>query len=132
MAAKKPKKSKAKRQQAKARPKPKTDHLKPYQWKPGQSGNLDGRPKSKPIREAIEHVLEEHPQLLKRIALNAARQAAKSLGFFTEVRNMFDGKPVNEISGPDGAPIPTTVEGIDQALMKILSIAEERKAGKSS
>ena len=25
-------------------PHPRTDHLKPHQWKPGQSGNPNGRP----------------------------------------------------------------------------------------
>lgn len=130
-----PKKSKKKARPAKAKSNakkhsPKTEHLKAYQWKPGQSGNLSGRPKSKPIKAAIEAVLSEDPKLLKKIALNAAKQAARSLGFFTEVRDMFDGKPVQQISGPDEGPIPTTVEGIDEALLKLLAIAEERKTKK--
>lgn len=109
---------------------PKTEHLKQYQWKPGQSGNLSGRPKSKPIREAIERVLEEQPKLLRKIALNAAKEAAKNLGYFREVRDMFDGRPIQQVSGPDGDPIPFTVEGIDEALMKLFAIAEERKGKK--
>lgn len=125
-------KSRAKKLSAKKRGgkkhQPKTAHLKPFQWKPGQSGNLSGRPKSKPIREAIERVLEEEPKLLRKIALNAAKQAAKNLGYFREVRDMFDGKPVQAISGPDGDPIPLTVEGIDQALLKLFEAAEQRKA----
>lgn len=132
MAAKKKarKKSPPAKKQAKKKQQPKTDHLKPYQWKPGESGNLSGRPKTKPIREAIAHVLEENPRLLKKIALNAAKQAAKTLGFFTEVRDMFDGKPVLEVSGAEGGAIPLTVEGIDEALLKLLAVAEERKTGK--
>lgn len=118
------------RKRAQGKRQPKTEHLKPFQWKPGQSGNLSGRPKSKPIKEAIEAIITEDPKLLRKIALNAAKQAAKTLGFFTEVRDMFDGKPVQQISGPDEGPIPTTVEGIDQALLKLLTIAEERKAEK--
>lgn len=109
---------------------PKTDHLKAFQWKPGQSGNLSGRPKSKPIKEAIEAILTEAPKLLRKIALNAAKQAATNIGYFREVRDMFDGRPVQQISGPNEGPIPTTVEGIDQALLTLLAIAEERKTEK--
>jgi hypothetical protein len=31
--------------------KPKTEHLAPYQWKKGQSGNMKGRPKGKTMKE---------------------------------------------------------------------------------
>ena len=35
-----------------------TAHLKPHQWKPGQSGNPAGRPKSPSLRERLVTVLE--------------------------------------------------------------------------
>jgi hypothetical protein len=35
------------------------DHLAPYKFKPGQSGNLSGRPKRKPVTELYEDILSE-------------------------------------------------------------------------
>ena len=37
--------------QAQKQSKPKTEHLEPYQWKKGQSGNVLGRPKGKTMKE---------------------------------------------------------------------------------
>lgn len=38
------------------------EHGKPYQWKPGQSANPGGRPKSKPITEAYNRIGELPPE----------------------------------------------------------------------
>lgn len=35
-----------------------TEHLKPYQWKKGQSGNVMGRPKGKSMKEYARQYLE--------------------------------------------------------------------------
>ncbi len=37
------------------------------QWKPGQSGNPGGRPKWKPLTEALHALLEEEPALNKEL-----------------------------------------------------------------
>jgi len=37
----------------------KTEHLEPYQWKPGQSGNPSGRPKKLPITEAFQRIFSD-------------------------------------------------------------------------
>lgn len=34
------------------------EHLKPYQWKKGQSGNIMGRPKGKTMKEYVSQFLE--------------------------------------------------------------------------
>lgn len=34
------------------------EHLKPFQWKKGQSGNIMGRPKSKTMKEYVREYLE--------------------------------------------------------------------------
>lgn len=131
MAAKKKPKPKAKQSKAKGKRKdkraPKTDHLKPYQWKPGQSGNAGGRPSKKPITDAILAAMAEEPQQVRRIAKNLLKRAAKSDSSVVVVRDTVQGKPVQEVSGPDGGAIPVTVEGIDEALMKLLAAAEERR-----
>ena len=38
---------------------PKNSHLKKYEFKPGQSGNPGGRPKYKPITDALKMLLDE-------------------------------------------------------------------------
>jgi hypothetical protein len=37
-------------------------HLKPHRWKPGQSGNLKGRPKMPTLEEVMRKHLEEVPK----------------------------------------------------------------------
>ncbi len=37
------------------------------QWKPGQTGNPGGRPKWKPLTEALQALLEEEPALNKEL-----------------------------------------------------------------
>lgn len=38
------------------------EHGKPFHWKPGQSGNPGGRPKSKPITEAYNRIGDMTPE----------------------------------------------------------------------
>ncbi len=71
-------------------------------WQKGQSGNPGGRPKQKPILDALESAILADPKLLKDIAKKALKPAAAELEWFTEVRNMLDGKP--EGGKPDGTP----------------------------
>jgi hypothetical protein len=96
-------------------------------WKKGESGNPGGRPSKKPITEAVLAVLGEDPKLLRKIALNAAKKAAKDKHWFDSVRDTIQGRPIQEVSGPEGAPIPMTVEGIDEAILKLIAAAKERQ-----
>jgi hypothetical protein len=85
------------------------EHLKGFQWKPGQSGNPGGRPKKKLVDECLEELLEaadsEHAKALAisliAKALNGDTKAAQLVAERTQ------GKPSQkvEVSGPDGGPM---------------------------
>jgi hypothetical protein len=98
------------------------------QIQPGEIRNPGGRPKKKPITEAILAVIESDPTLVRDIAVNLLERAKKSDRSVEMVRDLVQGKPVQEISGADGEPIPLTVEGIDEALMKLIAAAKERQS----
>jgi hypothetical protein len=77
------------------------------QFKPGQAPPPGGgRPRTKPIKEAIQALFDNDPKALRAIAEMAVKKAKAGDGkFFSEIRDMFDGKPVTEISGPEGEPL---------------------------
>jgi hypothetical protein len=74
-------------------------------WSKGESGNPGGRPKQKPMLDALHEALMDQPELLKKIALNALRQASCDHRFFCEIRDMLDGKPGPKIESSDDAPL---------------------------
>ena len=114
---------------------PSPDVGKATQFKPGQSGNPAGRPK-KPLTEAYtELAFEIFPGDKKRrtfarlVAEAQFNQAIKGkTDAAREIADRIQGKPTQEITGTDGDPIPLTVEGIDEAILKIIRAAEERQA----
>ena len=73
-------------------------------WKKGESGNPGGRPKQKPVMEALQDALTDQPELLKKIALNALRRASYDPRFFCAIRDMLDGKPGLKIEGWNDPP----------------------------
>jgi ribosomal protein L17 len=103
-----------------------TARIRPYQWKPGQSGNPGGRPRRKPLTEALELLLQETDPRTKKqnlvLIIEALVKKAKK-GDTTAIRETLDrveGKTVQPISGPEGGAIPVSVEGVDEALAKLL------------
>ncbi|KKN33642.1 hypothetical protein LCGC14_0801810 [marine sediment metagenome] len=70
------------------------DRVKPYQWKPGQSGNPNGRPPNvKYISEGLREYLEAHPDELKKMIAAAVKKSmAGDIQAFREVADRTEGK----------------------------------------
>jgi hypothetical protein len=78
---------------------------KATRFAPGKSGNPGGRPKIKPILETLREIIDGDPAVARKIAENALRKAARNLGWFTEVRDMLDGKSDGKPSGSSDDPV---------------------------
>ena len=61
-------------------------------WKPGQSGNPAGRPKSKPFKDALQAILDNPEQLAKTAAALVARSHTGDVGAIKEIADRLDGK----------------------------------------
>src|SRR5437868_5523770 len=72
---------------------------KATQFQPGSSGNPGGRPRQKPVLEALQKAIADDPKILAGIAKKVLKHAEDSLGHLEVVRDMLDGKPDSE----DGA-----------------------------
>ena len=91
---------KADKQQAKQH---KSPWLKDYSWKPGQSGNPNGRPPGKTLKEWAREFLEDLPD-------------DKKLDFLREIEpdivwKMAEGNPRQGITGEDRKGEPTPLLG---------------------
>jgi hypothetical protein len=67
---------------------PKTDHLKRYQWKPGQSGNPRGRRRAETFEQIVEKILDEKlGALSKQLGLEptATKREAIARAFVSEL-----------------------------------------------
>lgn len=78
------------------------ENLKP--WKPGQSGNLNGRPKKKPLTEELERLLAEDAPKGKGqtwaavIAEALVKRASKGdVRAIVELGNRIEGRPVQAV-----------------------------------
>lgn len=69
-------------------------------FKPGQSGNPSGRPKSKPVRDALRALIEELglEQAVRAIYTKACEGDVSA---FKEVADRLDGKVTQPIAGDD-------------------------------
>ena len=79
-----------------------------HRWKPGESGNPAGRPKSRPITAAIKEMLDKDDgKALKALAAVGVKNALKGdVRFWTEVMSRIDGKV------PDSLDITTDGESL--------------------
>jgi len=92
------------------------DKIKHFQFKPGQSGNPGGRPKSAPVTNLLREILEkddgkEAIRLAKAIIKEAAKGNVKA---FEAIVNRVEGPPqrrANTTSDNDG-PMRVVVEHI--------------------
>lgn len=65
-------------------------------WKPGESGNPSGRPKSKPLTDACLKRLSDHPKDLDAVARALITQAKRgSVKAFSELADRLEGKPAS-------------------------------------
>jgi len=82
------------------------DRIKPYRWKPGQSGNPGGRPKGRSITGELRELLDgEHngkglSTIIAELVLKGALQGR--LDFLKEIMDRTEGKSKEkvEVSGP--------------------------------
>ena len=80
------------------------------QWRPGQSGNPSGRPKSKPFKEALERALKalgekDYDKGLDHIAAAmAAKAMSGDMAAAKEIADRIDGKVPTAIGGTDELP----------------------------
>jgi hypothetical protein len=84
---------------------------RPFQ--PGQSGNPNGRPKSKPFKDAIQRALKEaegDEDMLNAVALALVKKAKEGdVPAIKELADRLDGKVTQPVSGDeDGSPIVVT------------------------
>ncbi len=82
------------------------------QWKPGQSGNPGGRPKWKPLTEALHALLEEEPalnkELIKAWVVKAGRGDVSAANMLWD---RLEGKVTQTIGGStDTGPVKLTIE----------------------
>ena len=70
------------------------DKGKDTRWKPGQSGNPGGRPRTRPMTNALKALLDKDDQkLLKGLVTVAAQKAIKGdFRFWKEIMDRSDGK----------------------------------------
>ena len=74
------------------------DHLKPHQFKPGQSGNPGGRPKKKPVTEAYEQLISD-PEVAQAIARGIIRAARKgNVRAAAEIADRVEGKVSQDVN----------------------------------
>ncbi len=88
---------------------------KNYQWKPGQSGNLAGRPKgSISIKGTIRRLFEEDPERFLKF-VDELVDKEKSL-----VWQMLEGKPLQKLAGDEDNPL--RIITVDKDLANIYGV----------
>ena len=87
------------------------DHLKPYRWAPGQSGNPNGRPKGTSVTDHIRVILDQH-QDDGRLAVEALAEAgvkaamAGDFRFWNAIVERLDGKVRDSVPCDDDEHAP--------------------------
>lgn len=85
--------------------------IKPFQFKPGKSGNPGGRPKKTPLTEALQRIVQD-PQAADKLAKSIVKEANKgNHKAFKEIADRVEGKVANRVAftGYDGEEIKATV-----------------------
>ena len=83
-----------------------------YRWRPGESGNPKGRPKSKPITAAMRELLERNDgEAIRALAAVGLKKAlsGKDFRFYKEYVDRIDGKVAESLdvtTGGDSLAVP--------------------------
>lgn len=86
-------------------------------FRPGVSPNPGGRPKTRPIMEAMQNAIVENPNLLKQLARQALQKAKSSHRWFREVRDTLDGRPVLAVANLEGEKFQVEVTSARDKLL---------------
>ena len=102
-----------------------------YAIQPGETRNPYGAPRRKPITDELLRLLPKKyrgtPYTTAIVRALLRRAAEGDMPAIKEVREVIEGKIAQPISGPEGGPIPVSMEGIDEALVKLLAELQQRK-----
>ncbi len=77
-------------------------------WQPEQEDKDAGRKSKAMMRAALNRRRKLYAEQLDDLALNSTNEAVK-LNAVKAIIEILDGKPVQEVSGPDGAPLPSAI-----------------------
>ena len=82
------------------------------QWKPGQTGNPGGRPKWKPLTEALQSLLEEDPKLNKELIRAWVVKAGRGdVSAANMLWDRLEGKVTQTVGGStDTSPVKIVIE----------------------
>ncbi len=91
-------------------------------FKPGQSGNPAGRPKSKPFKEALQRALkaaEGDSDILNKVALALVAKAHEGdVPAIKEIADRLDGKVTQPIAGDDESEAIAVVHRIERVIAR--------------
>jgi hypothetical protein len=93
---------------------------RPFQ--PGQSGNPNGRPKTKPFKDALQKAIESAGDDNSALKLVAAALLAKAqegdVPAIKEIADRLDGKVAQPISGDDDGDAIRVVHKIERVIVR--------------
>ena len=93
---------------------------KPFQ--PGQSGNPNGRPKTKPFKEALRKVIDaagdDDTALMRAASALLAKAQEGDVQAIKELADRLDGKVSQPIAGDEENPIRVAISRIELVALK--------------
>ncbi len=106
------------------------DKIQKYQFKPGQSGNPGGRPKTTPITDIFRKVAHEHPELLEEtVTRTLADNRMASILLLRLMSDRLEGPETErlQVSGTDGGPLSMTVRQMDERIAELVAKWEKAR-----